>query len=200
MFPKKPNPKIERVQFALRATGVNPSQTNPLRSGTHTRGYLPHVKREGASYFVTFRLADSLPREALLKFQGERAERLRCLFAGRGGVLATPATTCPDDAEQEIERDYYRKVERFLDQSIGACHLRNPEIGALVANAIRHFKDQRYVLGDWVVMPNHVHVVIWPMPNHHLSAITKSWKGFTARGANKTLNRVGQEFGAARIL
>lgn len=194
MFPKKANPKIERVEFALRTTGVDPSEANPLRGGTHTRGYLPHVKREGASYFVTFRLADSLPREVLLKFQQERADRLQRLPAKEYGSATKPPAADSSDSEDEINRDYYRKVERFLDQSSGACHLRHPEIAALVANAIRHFKDRRYVLGNWVVMPNHVHAVIWPMPNDHLSAIVKSWKGFAARQANKILNRTGEEF------
>jgi hypothetical protein len=61
------------VEFELRATGVTTEESNPLRSGIHTRGYLPHVKREGARYFVTFRLADSLPKEVLLRIQAERA-------------------------------------------------------------------------------------------------------------------------------
>src|SRR5438093_12494491 len=81
MQPGGPNPDIERVRFSLRADGVKPDTPNKLRSGIHSRGYLPHVKREGASYFVTFRLADSLPQEVLMKFQAERAERLRRLFA-----------------------------------------------------------------------------------------------------------------------
>jgi hypothetical protein len=76
MFPAGRNPQIERVNFELRATGVKPEAANPLRSGIHTRGYLPHVKREGASYFVTFRLADSLPKGVLLKYQARRAEQL----------------------------------------------------------------------------------------------------------------------------
>ena len=51
-----------------------------------------------------------------------------------------------------------------------------------------------YRLGAWVVMPNHVHVVLWPMPNHTLSRIVQSWKRFTAREANKLLSRTGQDF------
>ena len=67
------NPGLQRTQYQLRSDGVR-NPTMPLRSGIHTRGYLPHVKRENASYFVTFRLADSLPREVLLRFEHERAE------------------------------------------------------------------------------------------------------------------------------
>ncbi len=75
----QPNTPLERVRHELRATGIKDAEVNPQRSGIHSRGYLPHVKREGATYFVTFRLADSLPKEALLKFEQEKAERLRHL-------------------------------------------------------------------------------------------------------------------------
>ena len=48
------------------------------------------------------------------------------------------------------------------------------------------------VLHEWVVMPNHVHVIVWPMPNHLLSDILKSWKQFTSRRAKKILH-LGEE-------
>jgi hypothetical protein len=40
-----------------------------LVSGFHTRNTLPHIKREGGAYFVTFRLAGTLvhPRSACLE-------------------------------------------------------------------------------------------------------------------------------------
>jgi hypothetical protein len=92
------NPRIERVNYELRATRVKPQQMSRLRSGVHTRGYLPHVKREGARYFVTFRLADSLPREVLFKLQAERAERLTRFYAQQEaakklGVAAVQSST-----------------------------------------------------------------------------------------------------------
>ena len=177
----EPNPGLGRVRFELRTSGVKAESANPLRSGIHTRGYLPHVKREGASYFVTFRLGDSLPNDVLLKFQAERAQRLRCLV-----------TSPTADTEETINRDYHRKVERYLDRGVGSCWLRRPDIAELVANALRHFDGQRYLLSAWCVMPNHVHAVLWPMPNHLLGDILKNWKGYTAREVNKRLNRTGQ--------
>ena len=48
------------------------------QKGWHSRGYLPHFDSQDVVQFVTFRLADSLPKEALLKLRGaERAESLR---------------------------------------------------------------------------------------------------------------------------
>ena len=184
--PGEPNPGLERTRYALRADGVPTDAPNPLRSGIHSRGYLPHVKREGASYFVTIRLADSLPKEVLLGFEQERAECLRRIEAAkaRGEKIA--------ESEVEVARDLRRKIERYLDRGAGACHLRRPEIAELVAGAMRFFHEQRYVLDDWVVMPNHAHVIFWPMPNFLVGDIVKSWKQFSSRRAKKLLG-LGEE-------
>jgi putative transposase len=176
-----PNPGLERVKFQLRADRVPDPSLNPLRSGIHSRGYLPHVKREGASYFVTLRLTDSLPKEVLLRFEREHAEAL--------GRLPARA---PTEQAEEIHRDLCRKIERYLDQGAGECHLRPPAIAGRVADALRYFHGQQYLLDDWVVMPNHVHLILWPMPNFTLSEILRSRKRHTARQANVILGRTGE--------
>lgn len=176
-----PNPGLERVKFQLRADRVPDPSPNPLRSGIHSRGYLPHVKREGASYFVTFRLTDSLPKEVLLRFEREHAEALRRL-----------PPKAPAEQAEEIHRDLRRKIERYLDQGAGECHLRRPDVADMVADALRHFHGRQYLLDDWVVMPNHVHLILWPMPNVTLSEILRSRKRHTARQVNLILGRTGE--------
>src|SRR5437870_10815034 len=96
--PAESTPGLERTHYQLRVGGVTDQAASSLRSGIHTRGYLPHVKREGASYFVTFRLADSLPKKVLLQFEREKAERLRRLrdLTKRGENIS--------DSEQDIAR------------------------------------------------------------------------------------------------
>ena len=181
MNPDPENPGLDRVRYELRADGVKDASKNPLRSGIHSRGYLPQVKRDGAEYFITFRLADSLPKEVLLRFEGERAERLHALYeAEKHGRKTT-------DTEEAINRDLSRKIERYLDQGAGACHLRRPEIADLVAGTLKHFHEQRYLLREWVVMPNHVHALAWPMPNHLVGDMVKSWKQFTSLRAKRML-------------
>ena len=178
----EPNPGLQRTMYHLRAKGGNTETPNALLSGKHTRGYLPHIKREGASYFVTFRLADSVPKEVIRKFESQKAERLQRLFSAQKNNVP-----CDDDV-QMINRDFRRKVERYLDSGAGACHLRKPEIADVVQNALLHFNGDRYILHEWVVMPNHVHVIVWPAPNHVLSEILKSWKQFTSRLAKRMLS------------
>ena len=176
------NPGIERVRHELRATGIPHDPPNPLRSGVHSRGYLPHVKREGASYFVTFRLVDSLPQEVLLEFKRQQAEKVRAL------KRITPA------AREEIDRELQRQIERYLDRGIGESHLKRPEIARMVVEALLYFHEKQYVLDEWVVMPNHVHLILWPMPNFTLSEILKRRKRHTARQANLILGRTGETF------
>jgi hypothetical protein len=121
----------------LRSSGLPPEPPNPLHSGIHSRGYLPHVKREGASYFITFRLADSFPKEVLLRFEREQAEALRRLSANASSEQA-----------EEIHRELRRKVERYLDRGAGECHLRRPEIADMITEALRHFHNEQYLLDD----------------------------------------------------
>jgi REP element-mobilizing transposase RayT len=156
----------------------------PLVAGLHFRGKLPHLKNEGAAYFVTFRLADSLPAHEVARLKHERQVILEQARAAK-----SPLTW---HEEEQLLAWYCDKVEALLDAGHGACWLSKPEIADLVAGALKHFNGQRYELRAWVVMPNHVHAVVWPMPGHTLSEILQSWKSFTSKTANKLLGRTGE--------
>ena len=162
------------------------SDPRRLVSGLHSRNVLPHLKREGASYFVTFRLAGTLPRDVLIKFKTERDAILSQAQAAK-----RPLTW---HEKEELFRWYSSRVDKYLDASHGDCWLSRPEIASVVANAIRFHAGQRFDLLAWVVMPNHIHAVLRPHVNWTLSQILKSWKGFTAREANQLLKRTGNTF------
>ena len=157
---------------------------NPLVAGLHFRGKLPHLKKEGAVYFVTFRLADSLPAHEVARLKHEREVILE-----QSHAAGSPLTW---HEEQQLLAWYCDKVEALLDAGHGACWLSKPEAADLIAGAVQFFDGQRYELRSWVVMPNHVHAVVWPMPGHTLSGILHSWKSFTSKAANKLLNRTGE--------
>jgi REP element-mobilizing transposase RayT len=160
---------------ALRGSGAS----GHLVAGVHSRGTLPHLKREGGTYFVTFRQAGTLPRDVLLQLKQERETIVR---------LALAANRPLSWAEQEdLFRWYSDRVDRYLDHGCGDDCLRHPECADLVAGALRFFHGKRYELVAWVVMPNHVHVVVRPTPPHSLSGILHSWKSFTAHRINQLL-------------
>src|SRR5450631_1893266 len=101
----------------------NPSK--PLVAGLHFRGKLPHLKKAGAVYFVTFRLADSLPAHAVARLKQERQAILEQARAANSPL--------PWHAEEQLLAWYCDKVEALLDSGHGACWLSRPEIGGLVA-------------------------------------------------------------------
>ena len=59
---------------ATPATGKKETGVPALLAGWHDRGYLPHLKAKGGTYFVTFRLADTLPAHVLERYRVEREE------------------------------------------------------------------------------------------------------------------------------
>jgi putative transposase len=146
------------------------------------RGRLPHWELERGTYFVTFRLADSLPQSVISQI-AEHKQMLRIARASGRELL---------DAERLLEAKVSSKhIEGLLDAGRGVCWLNDKKIASLVSDAIRHFDGQRYRLFAWCVMPNHVHVVFKVLGNHALATTIGSWKGYSARQANLLLNRSG---------
>ncbi len=136
-----------------------PGGGNNRRAEWYSRGYLPHRDLIGLHQSITFRLADSLPREKLRELDAE----LERLPPGRR------------DAERRV------RIEQWLDAGSGCCALAHPAVAEYVENALLHFDGDRYRLLAWCVMPNHVHVLAEcrrPLPD-----IVQGWKSFTARWA-----------------
>jgi REP element-mobilizing transposase RayT len=167
-------------------TSSNSTPPTPLVAGLHFRGKLPHLKKDGAVYFVTFRLADSLPAHEVARLKNERK-----IILEQARAAKSPLTW---HEEEQLLAWYCDKVEALLDAGHGACWLSKPEVADLMAGALNHFQGQRYELRAWVVMPNHVHAVVWPLAGHTLSDILHSWKSFTSSQANKFLHRAGEIF------
>jgi REP element-mobilizing transposase RayT len=144
--------------------------------------FLPHWERDGATYYVTFRLADALPRRVLLAYQEER-ETLQT--KARAGGMLTPAE------QERLDRLLSTRIQQYLDRGAGACHLAKPAMARVVAQALRRFDGERYRLVAWCIMPNHVHVVMQPLGTFHLSDILHTWKSFTANQAQRLLGIQG---------
>jgi len=147
-----------------------------------TRGYLPHWERDSGTYFVTFRLVDSLPAEVLIRI----AERKRILESARqSGRKLLPVESV---AIKELSS---RRIEALLDAGAGECILKKPGVAEIVAKVLRTEDGVRYRHEAWCVMPNHVHVLCAIFKNESLADIVGAWKSITAREINKFLRRSG---------
>ncbi|MFN2240423.1 MAG: transposase [Thermoanaerobaculia bacterium] len=136
-------------------------------------GELPHWRQDGALYFVTFRLADSLPAALLDQWRRER-DIWRRLHPD-----PTPMQL------EDFERMYRGRIETWLDRGVGSCILRQPSAKAIVQQALRYFDGNRYELGEWAVAGNHVHLTARTLPGIDLSSILGSLKRFASRKIRK---------------
>jgi REP element-mobilizing transposase RayT len=133
--------------------------------GWHSRGYLPHFDSNEVTQHVTFRLADSLPKEVV--------ERL--------------AMELRDEDPVRRESEKRRRLEAFIDAGYGACWLRRSDCARVVQESLLHFDGERYRLIAWVVMPNHVHVLFQTMGGWSMDSVVGSWKTFTANAIGRLI-------------
>jgi REP element-mobilizing transposase RayT len=98
----------------------------------------------------------------------------------------------PERIQREFHATFSREYEAFLDRGVGACVLKRPELAQLVAESLAHFHAQRYQLGDFVVMPNHVHVLVGLLGDIQIEDVCYSWKKFTATHINRALGVSGR--------
>jgi REP element-mobilizing transposase RayT len=149
-----------------------------------TRGFLPHWEANHAIYFVTFRLADSLPASVLRQFEVERQDIIATALAQKRDFSASE--------QEQLEKLFSEKIQSNLDAGAGRCYLANPAAADIVAEALRHFDSSRYRMYAWCVMPNHVHALFRLLADHTLAGVLHSWKSYSAKEANRLLGRTGE--------
>ena len=139
---------------------------SPMMTVSFYRRNLPHWQPEAATLFVTWRLHGSLPKGFV-----EHLRKWDC------------------QPQQQ-----FLNADRMLDAaSSGPLRLNDPEIAGYVERAVQQGADLgHYTLRAYVIMPNHVHVLIDPLAT--LQKLTRGIKGVSARDANARLGRPGEPF------
>ncbi|MCB1186846.1 transposase [bacterium] len=133
--------------------------------GLYNHGRLPHFDHHSLFQAITFRLADSLHPSRFVANPSwkNRRDDTRAIFAG----------------------------DEELDTCYGNCWLKDHRIASIVEDSLLHFDGERYLLLAWVIMPNHVHVMIAQRKGFPLAGIIRGWKSFTATQSNRILGRTG---------
>ena len=153
------------------------SDVKPVDKTNHN---LPHWDQVGTCVFVTFRLADSLPKERLAQWGYEREEWMK--FHPKPWDEGTAA---------EYGREFGARLDNWLDSGYGSCVLEDSENRQIVWDAILHFDGERYDVYTFVVMPNHVHVMFSPFVEYTRAGILHSWKSFSSKMINKRTGSTG---------
>ena len=137
-----------------------------LAKMTYYERNLPHWHPAGRIIFLTWRLYGSLPASFLRSLGEDKAQP-----AGK----------------------FFRVVDCQLDQArTGPLWLKDPRIAGYVVRALQRgeVELEQYALLSFVVMANHVHVLLEPKID--VARITKGIKGVTAKEANQILGRTGK--------
>ena len=129
--------------------------TDPLSYKHAYRRNLPHIQPPGATLFVTFRLAGSLPVEVLERWRKEAKVREK--------LLASLPEGEQDERRSLEERRFFGRYDAELDgASCGPTWLRRPDVAAAVAGRLHGRDGEIYDLIAFTIMPNHVHSVFTP--------------------------------------
>ena len=153
---------------------------------------LPHWYQPGVSYFVTFRTADSVPQPLLRSWHRRRDDWLRKHGIDPNQTNWKAHLSALPSLDREYHGQFTRAFLEYLDRGYGACVLRDTQVAGLVAEALQHFNGDRYHLGDFVVMPNHVHLLVCLLGATEIERQCHSWKKYSARQINRLLGCSGR--------
>jgi hypothetical protein len=142
---------------------------------------LPHWSQAGVVCFVTWRTHDSIPADVLERWRQERRQWLRQHHIN---PRAHDWRQQLRDLGREAQQDFFQHFSTRWHTELDACHgagvLRRPELAQIVAQSFHHFDGDRYELTDFVVMPNHVHLLAAVPDEESLLVQCESWKHYTA--------------------
>jgi putative transposase len=140
------------------------------------RGRLPHLQPPEGTFFVTYRLADSIPMKIIKEYKmlPKRKAILRNLNTRRSWV--------------------FRRLDRYMDSNPnGPYWLANEEIAKLVKDSLLFNHKVHYELHAYCIMSNHVHILFTALKGApQLFRLMQSHKSFTGRMANRLLERSGK--------
>jgi REP element-mobilizing transposase RayT len=146
---------------------------------------------EGHPLFITFRLANSLPIEALAKLKAMRERELK---NSRG--------KSPEEI-YNIEMKHFGRYDEWLDRCVsGPRWLADETVARTLSEKIHAMDGQHFRVLAYCIMPNHVHLLIESIIAEYLkhrgktakSPITDALrllKGNTGRSCNLLLQQSG---------
>jgi len=148
----------------------DPHQSELRAAGWHSRGYLPHFDGIVIPQFISLHLADSVPKEVIERWNQE----LNSKSSVQDKILLQ------------------KRIEKYADHGYGKAYFKDSRLAEMVQRTLLRDDGRKYSLSAWVVMPNHVHMLVTRFDNYTLSDIMQLFKSITSHKANKTLRRSGE--------
>ena len=164
------------------------------------RRNLPHWHPKGRIFFITFRLAHSIPAHIVEVLETENEQERRKIMCQFNGDLQQREL-------YNLEKKFFNRFDSVLDHcdDISPKWLALEHIAQIVAEQIKILDGVRYKLLAYCIMSNHVHLLVstidvqasdasqhaGPTSSYPLADTLKLIKGRTARYCNQSLSRSG---------
>lgn len=160
---------------------------NPDESVHRHRLNLPHWRQWGRTYFVTTRLADSVPGHVRDHWLQQRGLWL----SQRGLSPDADPDQLPETERNDFHREFTARFHELLDAGHGDCVLARSDTAKILTEVMTSGHGTSYHLDGWVIMPNHFHALVEPVEKATLGQVLKTWKGSSARKINESRGRTG---------
>lgn len=159
---------------------------------------LPHWIPDGAAFFVTFRLANSLPLQVIQELEAWRQSERQIIQSRKPGKSEWQEL-------YDLDKKYFGYFDSWLDRCVETSPrwLADAKVAQIVADEIHALNGERYRLLAYSILSNHVHLAIDTdeyrfEPSHTgvtapypLTDTLKRLKGRTARFCNLAIGRSG---------
>ena len=138
------------------------------------RRNLPHLYYNGGEYFITYRLADTIPLKQILHLH----EQIKL----------------PNDDPTNKEKKIFKKYDELLDKNEnGIKYLLDEKIAGINRDKLHSLDNTIYKLICYCIMPNHIHLVFRLLSEtQSVSEVMKLIKGATAHECNQVLKKTGK--------
>jgi REP element-mobilizing transposase RayT len=165
---------------------------------TYYKRNYPHYQPLGCTYFVTTRLAGTIPKKVYEKFKKRYNQQMLMISKCKN-------VTKRRRLLNELYKNSFLNYDSILDKSTqGRNWLSNKLVANLVQNSIHRRDNKDYELYAYTIMPNHIHIIFKPIIEQNpellnnndenyfiVTKIMKSLKMYTGKEANNILNRSG---------
>ncbi|MBK8501522.1 MAG: transposase [Saprospiraceae bacterium] len=159
---------------------------------TYYKRHLPHIQALGGTFFVTFNLHGSVPKEVYARWEEEYA-------LGKVKIMQFSKNK-NTDLERLRKLEFAKKDKFWNSYKDGNHYLKNDTLATIVADTLHHWDGQRLELYAYCIMSNHVHIVFRLFDEteleqpFYLEQIMQSIKRHSARECNKLLGQTGSPF------
>ena len=141
--------------------------SDEFKNNNWSKRRLPHYDSSNTFQFITYRLNDSISKDKIDSIK-----------------LRYDPSLNP--------QEYRHEIDKVMDSGYGSCLLNDKNCASIVLDSWKFFDGEKYDLIAYVIMPNHVHLLIKTFEGHQLSEIIHSWKSFTSSLINKKIGRKGK--------